>query len=551
MAEPEEPSSRPVVESPEPSIEASVILAQSKTDAADPPAAAEEARPDADRHDKAADDTRKDLVINDTEELIHLRRGSSLRRCKFFRLSDVARPAGRIRSGLSNTHDAYVRWCFASGAGPAAVWVAVTHPPVSNDDTALSAIRFALVQTDQPSSSWPPVDHSDESNVFARSTKPASKSQFILHDETIHFKRQISAVSVHSPVAPPNSSRKKPSVELLVGFASGDLLFHSPGLGQDNAAVTVQLNRQQKIGHGRVVALSWLPDAALSNGELFFFVSFAKPSGYAFVFSTKRVDPEQPLSWNEALLRSWPQVGGGGTWLNPERTNPVAVINVSAPASLVTISSWHMPATASSDGADPLRLTLAVATRDSTLRVLDLLWNTKSSAAPLLACNEIARTRSLYGSFLSVDWSWDDASSSSALIVTGGEDDRVCLWRFDLVSQSLQQLAFAEGHLSFVSAVCFDSVAKTASDVPTSASSSPYRRIFSVGQDTRLIAWEFNTASLSHHHHPTRLHPIAQRVIGPSVLTDLAVIPGPFLIAPSLGGYMHVFAILQANEDSQ
>lgn len=105
---------------------------------------------------------------------------------------------------------------------------------------------------------------------------------------------------------------------------------------------------------------------------------------------------------------------------------------------------------------------MATTGRDGYLRIIDL-----QKEVPVMAF------RSYFGAFLCLSWSPD-----GKYIATGGEDDLVSIW-----SPSEECLvARLEGHTSWVSSVAWDSVLCQVGTY----------RLGSVGQDAKLLLWDFS-----------------------------------------------------------
>lgn len=109
---------------------------------------------------------------------------------------------------------------------------------------------------------------------------------------------------------------------------------------------------------------------------------------------------------------------------------------------------------------------LAVVSEDGLLKIIDYLKE-----------QVIDVHRSYYGALLCVTWSPD-----SRYIVTGGQDDLVSIW--SLSDRSL--VARCQGHHSWVSDVKFD---------PWRCDERNYR-IGSIGEDCRLLLWDFSVGML-------------------------------------------------------
>lgn len=85
--------------------------------------------------------------------------------------------------------------------------------------------------------------------------------------------------------------------------------------------------------------------------------------------------------------------------------------------------------------------------------------------------------QSYYGGFICVCWSPD-----GKYVLTGGQDDLVSIWS---VAESTI-VARCQGHHSWVTAVAFD---------PWRCDGRNYR-FGSVGEDTRLLLWDFSVGML-------------------------------------------------------
>lgn len=136
-----------------------------------------------------------------------------------------------------------------------------------------------------------------------------------------------------------------------------------------------------------------------------------------------------------------------------QKTNPVAVWKVSTQK----INAFAF---------SPDCRHLAVVSEDGSLRVIDFL---KEKLLDLYM--------SYYGGMLCVCWSPD-----GRYIVTGGQDDLVSIWSLD----DGVLVARCQGHNSWVTAVAFD---------PWRCDDRNYR-FGSVGEDCRLLLWDFNVSML-------------------------------------------------------
>lgn len=111
-----------------------------------------------------------------------------------------------------------------------------------------------------------------------------------------------------------------------------------------------------------------------------------------------------------------------------------------------------------------LHAIFAICTAEGKLLVCDL-----TKEVPLMVF------KSYFAGFLTLAWSYD-----GRYIATGGEDDSVCVWSF----QDCELTARGEEHRSWVASIAFD--------VDFSEADSTLYRIFSAGQDGRLVIWELS-----------------------------------------------------------
>jgi hypothetical protein len=187
---------------------------------------------------------------------------------------------------------------------------------------------------------------------------------------------------------------------------------------------------------GRVHAVQWVPGsrnlfvAAFSNGNILF-------------LDREREEPPAAAASTVKDTEGFSVTRQKNSKLNP-------------------VSKWHVSKKAINGiSFSPDAQYLAVAGQDGYLRVFNYEEETL-----------LVSFRSYYGGFLCVNWSPD-----GKYLVTGGEDDLVCVWSF----QERALLARGQGHRSWVSCVRFD---------PWKAPGQSYR-IGSVGEDTRLLLWDF------------------------------------------------------------
>lgn len=138
---------------------------------------------------------------------------------------------------------------------------------------------------------------------------------------------------------------------------------------------------------------------------------------------------------------------------------------------------------------------LAVVSEDGTLRIIDYLkeeWVSSPSLRISCGTNTVRLLdlySSYYGGFLCVCWSPD-----AKYVLTGGQDDLVSIWS---VAEGTI-VARCQGHQSYVTAVCFD---------PWRCDDRNYR-FGSVGEDCRLLLWDFSVGML---HRPKTVSPLQHK----------------------------------------
>lgn len=155
-----------------------------------------------------------------------------------------------------------------------------------------------------------------------------------------------------------------------------------------------------------------------------------------------------------------------------QKTNPVA--------------SWKLSnAKINAFAFSPDSRHLAVVCEDGTLRIIDYLTEQYEQVAFLDHVRRLRLTGyrltdiypSYYGGFICVCWSPD-----GKYVLTGGQDDLVSIWTV----AERQIIARCPGHHSWVTAVAFD---------PWRCGDRNYR-FGSVGEDCRLLLWDFNVGML-------------------------------------------------------
>jgi WD40 repeat protein len=248
-----------------------------------------------------------------------------------------------------------------------------------------------------------------------------------------------------------NPVTKSPThLDLVLGFNTSDIIWYEP-MTQKYA----RLNKNGLINASTMSQILWLP-----NKENLFIASHV--DGTLVVYDKEKEDAE--FVPEDAPLEENGHVNGNGVSMSRfqikksvqsrnQKTNPVAVWKVSN-SKLNSIAF-------SPDGQ-----LLAVVSDDGLLTIMDYISE-----------RVIDVFRSYYGAMLCVTWSPD-----GRYVLTGGQDDLVSIW--SLADHAL--VARCVGHSSWVTDVKFD---------PWRCDERNYR-FGSVGEDCRLLLWDFSVGML-------------------------------------------------------
>ncbi|OAX44596.1 WD40 repeat-like protein [Rhizopogon vinicolor AM-OR11-026] len=280
----------------------------------------------------------------------------------------------------------------------------------------------------------------------------------------------FSAYPTCHDVNPSTASSER--LDVIIGFSTGDLIWFDP-----MSSRYCRLNKQGTISSSHCTAVRWVP-----SSPTLFLVSHA--DGTIIVYDKEREDGLFTANVPIGLTNTIPHLN----------------TNVNAPASptgdgwdplssiFVTPPPWHPEAAGRGEkgvvAKNPVshwRLSrrsvvdfvfspdvkyVAAISEDGCLRVIDPL------AEQLVDCYA-----SYFGALTCVAWSPD-----GRFILTGGQDDLLTIfspWEQRVVAR-------CQGHSSFVSAVAFDELR---------CDGRTYR-FGSVGEDNKLILWDFSSGAL-------------------------------------------------------
>jgi len=259
-------------------------------------------------------------------------------------------------------------------------------------------------------------------------------------------------------------SSKESKFLFIIGFTTGEIVVYEPW----NTDIAYPTN---KVSNAAVMCLTWLPGkegkilvCGYSDGTICF-INIKLQAATSFPSSSKMVEHCK----SEIIIT---------IWKNNEELNPIVKWGLcKGPIYDIKFS----------DNGDYI----AIGCGDGFIRLIDMhkgYHNPKPfninqpnhsgkithSKMEIGKC--IASLQSYFGAILCLSWSHD-----GLFIASGGEDDFVSIWSF----KSLKLIARGSGHRSWVSDISFDKWRCIEGDY----------RIGSVGQDGRMLLWDFNVVS--------------------------------------------------------
>ncbi|KAI6045566.1 WD40 repeat-like protein [Pisolithus marmoratus] len=279
----------------------------------------------------------------------------------------------------------------------------------------------------------------------------------------------FSAFPTCHDVNPRTASAEK--LDVVIGFNTGDLVWLDP-----ISSRYARLNKQGAISSSPCTAVRWVP-----TSPTLFLVSHA--DGTIVVYDKEKDDgvfsPSIPNAVTSSTLNvPGPSTPGGTEW------DPTSTMHVTTPpwhpeSSVAAkeradkgiaknpVSHWRVSKRSIMDFVfSPDVKYVAAISEDGCLRVIDAL------AEQLVDCYA-----SYFGALTCVAWSPD-----GRFILTGGQDDLLTI--FSPLEQRV--VARCQGHSSFVSAVAFDELRCDVRNY----------RFGSVGEDNKLILWDFSSSAL-------------------------------------------------------
>ncbi|KAG5294170.1 catabolite repression protein creC [Histoplasma ohiense] len=262
-------------------------------------------------------------------------------------------------------------------------------------------------------------------------------------------------------------------LDVIMGSSVGDIMWYEP-LQQKYA----RINKNGVINNSPVIQIRWIPGsehlflAAHADGTLI--VYDKEKEDAPFVPESTDISPPKAADEKKPHNSSQPLIILKSVNSKNQKTNPVACWK----------PSNHR---INNIAFSPDSRHLAVVLEDGSLRIIDYLKE-----------QLLDTFTSYYGGMLCVCWSPD-----GKYILTGGQDDLVSIWSLS----ERKIVARCQGHHSWVSYVAFD---------PWRCDERTYR-FGSVGDDCRLLLWDFSVAML---HRPKALQATARQRTSVVARTD-------------------------------
>ncbi|ORX91569.1 WD40 repeat-like protein [Basidiobolus meristosporus CBS 931.73] len=230
-------------------------------------------------------------------------------------------------------------------------------------------------------------------------------------------------------------TRSSSHLDIIIGFSSGDIMWFDPLSNK-----YIRINKQGVINNSPVTSIKWMP-----GSENLFMASHQ--DGSLIVYDKEKDDQSfvpNPVAEDDPLhiIKT-----------KNNKHNP----------------NWHWKVSKKAVTAfafSPDCQHIAVVCMDGCLRIIDFFHERLHDTY-----------HSYFGGFTCVCWSPD-----GKYVLTGGQDDLVTIWAF----REQRIVARCQGHQSWVTGVAFD---------PWRCDEKNYR-FGSVGEDTKLLLWDFSVNAL-------------------------------------------------------
>ncbi|KAG0174758.1 hypothetical protein DFQ30_002951 [Apophysomyces sp. BC1015] len=275
-------------------------------------------------------------------------------------------------------------------------------------------------------------------------------------DASCHPKEPLSRV-VFSKAAPTSHdvnllTRGADHLDIIIGFTSGDIIWFDPLCNKYG-----RINKGNIMNSSAVSMIKWL-----QGSENLFMAAFK--DGSIMIFDKEKDDdafhPDDSFYENGSTTETSSQkYGVKGHRFRVTKPPPKSKCN--------PISHWQVsdkPITAFAFSPDCQHV--AVVSLDGALRIINFVHEQLYDVY-----------QGYYGGLTCVAWSPD-----GRYVLVGGQDDLVTIWAF----REQRIIARCQGHSSWVTSVAFD---------PWRCDEKLYR-FASVGEDAKLILWDFSVNAL-------------------------------------------------------
>lgn len=263
------------------------------------------------------------------------------------------------------------------------------------------------------------------------------------------------------------------NLDVIIGTSAGDVIWVE--------CVTARYNRLNKNGdvtRSAVTDIKWIPGSenlfmsAHADGTICIFDKEREDRQFVAQGLHKHQDPKNSTD----VFRIIKSLHSPALTAQTKNNNvPGPIVN---PVAVYKVSNGPITSLKFS----PTTQILAVSNKDGYLRLLNLATEQLTDIFP-----------SYYGGFLCSCWSPD-----GQYLATGGQDDMVCIWNITEKKKNL--VVRLQGHSSWIRGVEFDPY----------ASDDVNYRLGSVGDDGKLLLWDFTPKSLNrpkvHNHNNNPQH---------------------------------------------
>ncbi|KAI9013747.1 WD40-repeat-containing domain protein [Phycomyces nitens] len=249
-------------------------------------------------------------------------------------------------------------------------------------------------------------------------------------------------------------TRGSDHLDIIIGFSSGDIIWFDPLCNKYG-----RINKNGIMNSSSITMIRWL-----QGSESVFMAAFQ--DGSIMLFDKEKEDEHFDPTDSDSYHK-YSMTPSGPPPLFDKQTFSVTKLPHKSALKCNPVSHWKLSQQSITAFAfSPDCQHVAVVGLDGLLRVINFVYERLYDIY-----------QSYYGGLTCVAWSPD-----GRYILTGGQDDLVTLWAF----REQRIIARCQGHHSWVTGVAFD---------PWRCDEKVYR-FASVGEDARLILWDFSVQAL-------------------------------------------------------